>query len=222
MASVKPMRKVANKITLTSENIKEIARLLQSGGSEHIKSPMSSIKLDKIVIDQSGPSDNPNALGFVSNQSDDIHIVLPEVNKAINSRIQNLDIQSMTWQEVQSAKDEVRKEVAKNILTIMSEAFGHEESHLSGKDTSGNLGSESAAKSKGEEVARNTINAASVKSELQKLASKLSDLGEDSFVGDVLLISSMIKEEVVSELPKKLSSRDLDTLVKDMDRLFTK
>lgn len=209
-------------MTLTKDDIKYLAQRLKSGDSEHIKSPMPSIKLDKIVVDDIGPSDNPNALGFVSNQSDDIHIVLPKVNEAINSRIQNLDIHGLTVREVMSAKDDVRKEVAKNLLLIMSEAFGHEDSHLSGKDASGNLGSESAAKSKGEEVARQTINASRVKSELQKLASQLSDIGEDSFVADVMLIESMLPVEEFPKIAKKLSSRDLNILTADLDRLFTK
>jgi hypothetical protein len=57
--------------------------------------------------------------------------------------------------------------------------------------------------------------------ELKKLAHQLDELGETSFVKDVYRISSLLPKEEV-ELPKKIAKRDLDTLQKDLEKLFTK
>lgn len=223
MASVKPMRKTA----LDQSKLNSIVDLLKSGGRGKIKMvPLSGI--DKVVIEQSAPSDNPNAIAFVQSGSDDIHIVLPALEASLKKEMESkgLNYSDLGSLDLSNLDNNPKLDTIIIVLNAALQIFGHELGHLEGTKSGGELKSEPYAEQKGAEAMKSLkVNEAShsmVKLELQKLASQLSDLGEDSFVGDVLLISSMIKEEVVSSLPKKLSNRDLNILVTDLDRLFTK
>ena len=63
-------------------------------------------------------------------------------------------------------------------------------------------------------------NVSKEKAELNKLASVLQEMGEDSFVEDVIRISSMIEKP---EIKKKssLSKSELDALVSNLQRSFS-
>ena len=82
------------------------------------------------------------------------------------------------------------------------------------------LKSESEAQAGGRSAVEK-YRAASVITELKKLAHQLDELGETSFVKDVYRIASLTPKEEV-ELSKKIAKRDLDTLQKDLEKLFTK
>jgi hypothetical protein len=114
------------------------------------------------------------------------------------------------------------------IIILLSSAlhiFSHELGHLSGFRDSGEFKPEPFAESEAERAMQSFKVSKKIDAglELKKLASKLDDLGETSFVKDVYLIASMLpREEVTPELPKKIAKRDLDLLQKDLEKLFSK
>ena len=216
---------------LSESDVKRSAEKLKSGGWKKSKGPVKEIpSLDKIIIDNNAPSDASDAIGYVTSGSDDIHIVLPNLNKAVNERFDKLksqtnskfkdvDISSLSYNQIENAKDDIKEEILDNIYEILAELFVHEATHLSGGET---LKSESEAQAGGRSAVEK-YRAASVITELKKLAYQLDELGETSFVKDVYRIASMApKEEAEKELPKKIAKRDLDILQKDLEKLFTK
>lgn len=220
MASVKPMRKTA----LDQSKLNSIIDILKSGGKGKIKlSPLSGI--DKVVIETQPPPDNPQALAWVSAGSNDIHIVLSKVEESLKKEMsaKNLDPNDLANLDLNNLDNNPKLDTIIIVLNAALQIFAHELGHLEGTKSGGELKSEPYAEQKGEEAMKSLkVSHSTVKSELQKLASQLSDIGEDSFVADVMLIESMLPTETVSDLPKKLSSRDLSILTADLDRLFTK
>ena len=216
---------------LSESDVKRSAEKLKSGGWEKSKGPVKEIpNLDKIIVDNNPPPDASNAIGYVTSGSDDIHIVLPNLNKAVNkrfeqlkshpnSRFKDVDISSLSYSQIENAKDDIKEEILDNIYEILAELFVHEATHLSGGET---LKSESEAQAGGRSAVEK-YRAANVIVELKKLAHQLDELGETSFVKDVFLIESMLpKEDVQPELPKKMAKKDLSLLQKDLEKLFTK
>jgi len=216
---------------LSESDVKRSAEKLKSGGWKKSKGPVKEIpSLDKIMVDNNPPPDASNAIGYVTSGSDDIHIVLPNLNKAVNERFNQLkshpnskfkdvDISSLSYSQIENAKDDIKEEILDNIYEILAELFVHEATHLSGGDK---LKSESEAQAGGRSAVEK-YRAASVMTELKKLAHQLDELGETSFVKDVYRIASMApKEEAQKELPKKIAKRDLGLLQKDLEKLFTK
>ncbi len=228
----KTMKKTA--IQLTKQDIINISNALRSGSRPGFKGPMSEVpSLDKIIIEESPPSDAPNAMAYVTTEGDDIHIVLSGINREVNKRFDqmksqradrygNIDFHGITFSKLQEEeiKDEIKKEIMDNIYEIMAEAFAHESTHLKDFKQTGKLRSESEAEQGGRSAVEK-IRASHVNNELKKLASKLDELGEDSFVKDVYRIASMLPKEELA--PKaKLSQKDLDVLTKDLTKLFSK
>ena len=216
---------------LSESDVKRSAEKLKSGGWKKSKGPVKEIpNLDKIIVDNNPPPDASNAIGYVTSGSDDIHIVLPNLNKAVNkrfeqlkshpnSRFKDVDISSLSYSQIENAKDDIKEEILDNIYEILAELFVHEATHLSGGET---LKSESEAQAGGRSAVEK-YRAANVIVELKKLAHQLDELGETSFVKDVFLIESMLpKEDVQPELPKKMAKKDLSLLQKDLEKLFTK
>jgi len=220
VASVKPIRKTA----LDQSKLNAIVDILKSGGRGKIKmSPLSGI--DKVVVEQGPPKDNPKALGWVSSAGNDIHIVLPAVEEALKREMtsKGLDPNDLANLDLNNLDNNPKLDTIIIVLNAALQIFAHELGHLEGTKSGGELKSEPYAEQKGAEAMKSLkVSHSTVKSELQKLASQLSDIGEDSFVADVMLIESMLPAETVSDLPKKLSSRDLSILTADLDRLFTK
>lgn len=214
------MRKTA----LDQSKLNSIIELLKSGGKDKVRfNPLSGI--DKVVIEQSAPSDNPQALAWVDSTGNDIHIVLSAVEDALKREMsaKGLNSSDLTSLDLSNLKDNPKLDTIIIVLNAALQIFAHELGHLEGTKSGGELKSESYAEQKGAEAMKSLkVSHSTVKSELQKLASQLSNLGEDSFVADVMLIESMLPVETVSDLPKKLSSRDLSILTADLDRLFTK
>ena len=220
MASVRQIRKTA----LDQSKLNSIIELLKSGGKDKVRfNPLSGI--DKVVIEQSAPFDNPQALAWVDSTGNDIHIVLPAVEDALKREMsaKGLNSSDLTSLDLSNLKDNPKLDTIIIVLNAALQIFAHELGHLEGTKSGGELKSEPYAEQKGEEAMNSLkVSHSTVKSELQKLASQLSDIGEDSFVADVMLIESMLPAETVSGLPKKLSSRDLSILTADLDRLFAK
>lgn len=217
-------------VNITEDDIKYIVGLLRSGGHPDIKKPITDGSTSKIVIVHESPKDNPNAMAYVSTDSNDIRFVLPKINQAVASTLGSRDTKGLSVRQIIDAKDDQTREVARAILSLFAGTTGHEIAHLrekkyEGGDTSGQvieLAPESRAEAEGERIMKETINQAGrVSLELKKLAHQLDELGETSFVKDVYRISSLLPKEEV-ELPKKIAKRDLDTLQKDLEKLFTK
>lgn len=220
MASVKPIRKTA----LDQSKLNTIVDLLRSGGKGRVKlSPLSGI--DKVIVENSPPPDAPNAFGWVSAGSDDIHVVLPKVEESLRNELQSkgLDPNDLANLDFSNLDNNPKLDTIIIVLNAALQIFGHELGHLEGTKSGGELKSEPYAEQKGAEAMKSLkVSHSTVKSELQKLASQLSDLGEDSFVADVMLIEGMLPPEETTKIAKKLSSRDLNILTADLDRLFTK
>lgn len=214
------MRKTA----LDQSKLNSIVDLLKSGGRGKIKMvPLSGI--DKVVIEQSAPSDNPNAIAFVQSGSDDIHIVLPALEASLKKEMESkgLNYSDLGSLDLSNLDSNPKLDTIIIVLNAALQIFGHELGHLEGTKSGGELKSEPYAEQKGAEAMKSLkVSHSTVKSELQKLASQLSDLGEDSFVADVMLIEGMLSPEETTKTAKKLSSRDLNILTADLDRLFTK
>ena len=219
------------RVNITEDDIIHITQLLRSGGHPDIVKPITGSQGSKIVITTTAPSDNPNAMAYVSTNSDDINFVLPKINQAVNDAIKDTDTGIKSVRQIIDAKDVATKTIAKTILSIFAGITAHEIAHLSDKKHEGGdtskpvieLGSEQRAEAEGDRIMKETIRQASinVESELKKLASKLDDLGETSFVKDVYRIASMLpKEEQKST--KALAKKDLDLLQRDLERLFKK
>lgn len=220
MASVKPMRKTA----LDQSKLNTIVDLLRSGGKDRVRFGALS-GIDKVVIETSPPADNPKALAFVQSGSDDIHIVLSAVEESLKKEMsaKGLDPSDLASLDLSNLKDNPKLDTIIIVLNAALQIFGHELGHLEGTKSGGELKSEPYAEQKGAEAMKSLkVSHSMVKSELQKLASQLSDLGEDSFIADVMLIEGMLPAEETTKTAKKLSSRDLSILTADLDRLFTK
>ena len=170
-------------------------------------------------------------MAYVSTNSDDINFVLPKINQAVNDALKDTDTGVKSVRQIIDARDDATRNIAKIILSIFAGTTAHEIAHLSDKKHEGGdtskpvieLGSEQRAEAEGDRIMKETIRQASinVESELKKLASKLDDLGETSFVKDVYRIASMLpKEEQKST--KALAKKDLDLLQRDLERLFKK
>ncbi len=227
------MRKFA--FQLSESDVKKISEALRTGSRKDFKGPMSEVpSLDKIVIESSPPPDAPNAMGYVSSEGDDIHVVLSGLNREINKRFDQLKSQSadrygsinlhgMTFSalENEELKDEIKKNIVDNIYEILAELFAHESTHLKDFKQTGKLKSESEAE-QGGLAAVQKIRASNISKELKKLASQLDDLGETSFVKDIYRIASMLPKEEGTVSEKKISKADLGTLQKDLEKLFSK
>ena len=219
---------------LDQSKINRILELLRSGGGGKIKfNPQSELPaIDKIIIENSPPSDNPNALAYVTNdpdpkKADDIHLVLPAIEKAIQEemRKQKLDPNELSSLDLSNLDNNPKINTIIILLSSMLHIFSHEKGHKKGFKDTGKLQSEEFAEGEANRAMQSfKVNSkVDPRSELRKLASKLDDLGETSFVKDVYLIESMLpKEEVRPELPKKMASKDLDVLKKDLEKLFSK
>jgi hypothetical protein len=220
---------------LDQTKLNKIVELLRSGGKGKIKfNPVSNLPpIDKIIIENTAPSDSPNALAYVVNdpknkdKSDDIHLVLPAIEKAIQDemRKQGLDPSELSSLDLSNLENNPKINTIIILLSSALHIFSHELGHLSGFKDSGEFKPEPFAESEAERAMQSfkVSNKIDAGLELKKLASKLDDLGEASFVKDVYLIASMLpKEEVTPEIPKKIAKRDLDLLQKDLEKLFSK
>ena len=219
---------------LDQSKINRILELLKSGGGGKIKFDAQSElpAIDKVIIENSPPSDNPNALAYVTNdpdpnKSDDIHLVLPAIERAIQEemRQRKLDPNELSSLDLSNLDNNPKLETIVILLTSMLHIFSHEKGHKKGFKDTGKLQSEEFAEGEANRAMQSVKISSKVdpRSELRKLASKLDDLGETSFVKDVYLIESMLpKEGQKKELPKKMASKDLDLLKKDLEKLFSK
>jgi hypothetical protein len=219
---------------LDQSKLNRVMELLRSGGSGKIKfNPISNLPpVDKIIIETTAPSDSPNALAYVVNdpsnkdKSDDIHIVLPAVERAIQEEMkkQGLDPNELSSIDLSNLENNPKINTIIILLSSALHIFSHELGHLSGFKDSGEFKPEPFAESEAERAMQSfKVSKANPGLELRKLASKLDELGETSFVKDVYRIASMLpKEEIQPELPKKIAKRDLDLLQKDLEKLFTK
>lgn len=220
---------------LDQTKLNKIVELLRSGGKGKIKfNPVSNLPpIDKIIIENTAPSDSPNALAYVVNdpknkdKSDDIHLVLPAIEKAIQDemRKQGLDPSELSSLDLSNLENNPKINTIIILLSSALHIFSHELGHLSGFKDSGEFKPEPFAESEAERAMQSFKVSKKIDAglELKKLASKLDDLGETSFVKDVYLIASMLpREEVTPELPKKIAKRDLDLLQKDLEKLFSK
>jgi len=217
---------------LDQSKISAILEILRSGGRGKVKfdSQPDLPVLDKIIIENSPPKDNPNALAYVTNdpdpsKSDDIHLILPAIEKSIQDemRKQGLDPNELSSLDLSNLDNNPKINTIIILLSSMLHIFSHEQGHKKDFKNTGELRSEQFA----QQEARRAVDSIKVnpkidlKSELKKLAHQLDELGETSFVKDVYRISSLLPKEEV-ELPKKIAKRDLDTLQKDLEKLFTK
>lgn len=220
------MRLLKRAAVLDQSKISRILEILKAGGGGKIKlSPLQGApSLDKIVMESSAPSDNPGALAYVVQGSDDIHLILPAIEKSIRDELtkNNIDPNELSSADFSNLDDNPKLNTIIIVLSAALQIFSHELGHLKGsKDPGGELKSEQFA----EEEARramSTMKVSAVKTELRKLASELDRLGEVSFVKDVFLIESMLPKEEVNGLPEKMAQKDLDFLTKDLERLFMK
>ena len=219
---------------LDQSKLNRVMELLRSGGSGKIKfNPITNLPpVDKIIIENTAPSDSPNALAYVVNdpsnkdKSDDIHLVLPAIERAIQEemRKQGLDPNELSSIDLSNLENNPKINTIIILLSSALHIFSHELGHLSGFKDSGEFKPEPFAESEAERAMQSfKVSKIDPKLELRKLAGKLDELGETSFVKDVYRIASMLpKEEVQAELPKKIAKRDLDLLQKDLEKLFTK
>ena len=220
---------------LDQSKLNRVVELLRSGGGGKIKfNPISNLPpIDKIIIENTAPSDSPNALAYVVNdpsnkdKSDDIHLVLPAIEKAIQNEMkkQGLDPNELSSLDLSNLENNPKINTIIILLSSALHIFSHELGHLSGFKDSGEFKPEPFAESEAERAMQSfKVNSKlDPKSELRKLASKLDELGETSFVKDVFLIESMLpKEDVQPELPKKMAKKDLSLLQRDLEKLFTK
>jgi hypothetical protein len=219
---------------LDQSKLNRVVELLRSGGGGKIKfNPISNLPpIDKIIIENTAPSDSPNALAYVVNdpsnkdRADDIHLVLPAIEKSIQDemRKQGLDPSELSSLDLSNLENNPKINTIIILLSSALHIFSHELGHLSGFKESGEFKPEPFAESEAERAMQSfKVSKVDLKSELRKLASKLDELGETSFVKDVFLIEFMLpKEEVTPELPKKIAKRDLDLLQKDLEKLFSK
>ncbi len=210
---------------LDQSKISKIIELLRKGGGGKVKfAPLSNApSLDKIVIENSAPPDNPSALAWVQQGSNDIHLVLSKIESAIQSEMakNGIDSNELSSLDLSNLEDNPKLNTIMIVLSAALQIFSHELGHLSGSKDSGELKSEQFAEEEARK-AMDTMKVSSVKAELNKLASKLDDLGETEYVEDVFLISSMLKDEEESTLPKKVAQKDLDMLVKNLENSFKK
>lgn len=218
---------------LDQSKINRILELLKSGGGGKIKfNPQSELPaIDKIIIENSPPSDNPNALAYVTNdpdpdKSDDIHLVLPAIEKAIQDemRKQKLDPNELSSLDLSNLDNNPKINTIIILLSSMLHIFSHEKGHKKGFKDTGKLQSEEFAEGEANRAMESFKVNSNVdpKLELKKLASKLDDLGETSFVKDVYRIASMLPKEEEKSLPRGLKTSDLDVLKKDLEKIFSK
>jgi len=218
---------------LDQSKISAILEILRSGGRGKVKfdSQPDLPVLDKIIIENSPPKDNPNALAYVTNdpdpsKSDDIHLVLPAIEKSIQDemRKQGLDPNELSTLDLSNLDNNPKINTIIILLSSMLHIFSHEKGHKKDFKNTGKLQSEEFAEGEANRAMQSfKVSKIDPKLELRKLANQLDDLGEDSFVKDVYLIASLLpKEEVQKELPKKIAKKDLDLLKKDLEKLFTK
>lgn len=219
---------------LDQSKLNRVVELLRSGGGGKIKfNPISNLPpIDKIIIENTAPSDSPNALAYVVNdpsnkdKSDDIHLVLPAIEKAIQNEMkkQGLDPNELSSLDLSNLENNPKINTIIILLSSALHIFSHELGHLSGFKDSGEFKPEPFAESEAERAMQSfKVSKVDPKLELRKLASKLDELGETSFVKDVFLIESMLpKEDVQPELPKKMAKKDLSLLQRDLEKLFTK
>jgi hypothetical protein len=219
---------------LDQSKINRILELLKSGGGGKIKfDPQFDLPaVDKIIIENSPPSDNPNALAYVTNdpnpdKRDDIHLVLPAIEKAIQDemRKQKIDPSELSSLDLSNLENNPKINTIIILLSSMLHIFSHEKGHKKGFKDTGKLQSEEFAEAEADRAMQSfKVNSkVDPNLELKKLASKLDDLGEVSFVKDVYRIASLLpKEEKANELPKKMASKDLDVLKGDLEKLFSK
>lgn len=217
---------------LDQSKISRILELLRSGGGGKIKfnSQPDLPAIDKIIIENSPPKDNPNALAYVTNdpdpnKRDDIHLVLPAIESAISKQMkdQGIDPSELSSLDLANLENNPKINTIIILLSSMLQIFAHEKGHKQGFKDTGELRSEDFAEGEANRAMESfKVNSKiDPKSELKKLAHQLDELGETSFVKDVYRISSLLPKEEV-ELPKKITKRDLDTLQKDLEKLFTK
>jgi hypothetical protein len=218
---------------LDQSKINTILELLKKGGGGKIKfNPQSELPaIDKIIIENSPPSDNPNALAYVTNdpdpdKSDDIHLVLPAIEKAIQDemRKQKLDPNELSSLDLSNLDNNPKINTIIILLSSMLHIFSHEKGHKKGFKDTGKLQSEEFAEGEANRAMESFKVNSNVdpKLELKKLASKLDDLGETSFVKDVYRIASMLPKEEDKSLQKGLKTSDLDVLKKDLEKIFSK
>lgn len=216
--------RLMKRAALDQSKINKILEILKAGGRGKVKlSPLQGApNIDKIVMESSAPQDNPNALAYVTQGSDDIHLILPAIEKSIKEQMtkEGLDPNDLSTADFNNLDNNPKLDSIIIILSAALQIFSHELGHLKGlKDPGGELKSEQFA----EEEARrsmDTMKVSAVKTELRKLASELDNLGEYSFVKDIFLIESMLPKEEVNGLPEKMAQKDLDFLAKDLEKLF--
>ena len=219
---------------LDQSKLNRVVELLRSGGGGKVKfNPITNLPpIDKIIIENTPPSDSPNALAYVVNdpsnkdKSDDIHLVLPAIEKAIQDemRKQGLDPSELSSLDLSNLENNPKINTIIILLSSALHIFSHELGHLSGFKNSGEFKPEPFAESEAERAMQSfKVSKVDPGLELKKLASKLDELGETSFVKDVYRIASMLPEgEAQSSLPKKIAKKYLDFLQKDLEKLFTK
>jgi hypothetical protein len=203
--------------------LNQIIELARTGGKGKVR--FQPLKVDKVTIENSGPPDKPTALAYVTNESDDIHFVLPNLEKAIREEAQKKGMNPSDLDSIDLSNLENNPKLDLIILVLQSamQVLGHELGHQQDYKATGKLRDEAYAESEGKKI-MDTFKVSNKRSkekdELNKLASKLQVMGEDSFAKDVIRISSMVVEPV-QEQPKALSSNQLDLLVKDLEKKFS-
>lgn len=210
---------IKKKAGFLAPKLNQIIDLARTGGRGKVK--FEPLKIDKVVVENSGPSDNPSALAYVTNQSDDIHLVLPNLEKAIRDEAQKKGMNPNDLDSIDLSNLENNPKLELIILVLQSAigTFGHELGHQKDFEQTGKLKDESAAEAEGKRI-MDTFKVSKEKHELNKLASRLQEMGEESFAKDVIRIASMAKEPKKEE-PRALSVRELDLLTKDLAKKFS-
>ena len=212
---------IKKKAGFLGPKLNQLIDLAKSGGRGKVR--FEPLKLDKVVVENSGPSDNPSALAYVTNSSDDIHLVLPNLEKAIREEAQKkgMNASDLDSIDLSNLDNNPKLDLILLVLQAAMQTFGHELGHQKGFKETGKLKEEAEAEAEGKRIMDTfkVSKESKEKSELRKLAAKLQDLGEDTYVSDVMKIASMVKEEPVEK--KKLSSKELDFLVKDLSKKFS-
>ena len=212
---------------LDQSKINRIMEILKAGGGGKIKfNPISGIpSIDKIIIENSPPTDNPNAIAYVTNdpdpkKKDDIHLVLPAIERSIQEQMksQGLDPNELSSIDLSNLDNNPKINTIILVLSSALQIFSHELGHKKDFKNSGELKSEQFAEEEANR-AMQSFKVSNVKSELRKLASNLSELGETSFVKDVYLIESMLPKEEPQK-KKALGTKELEILTNDLSKKF--
>jgi hypothetical protein len=217
---------------LDQSKLNRVIELLRAGGGGKIKfNPISDIpSLDKIIIENAPPKDNPNAIAYVTNdpdpkRKDDIHIVLPAIERSIQEQMksQGLDPNELSSIDLSNLENNPKINTIILILSSALQIFAHELGHKKGFKDSGELQSEQFAESEAQKAMQSfKVSKVNPKSELRKLASELNDLGETSFAKDVYRIESLLPKEEAPLEVKKSSKKDLELLKATLERQFSK